>query len=81
MDEIIKKLTKAQKKALWYASNDGSLIIGGLDGRKVRLDVAFNLVDKGLLLITNTPAGYDYYYEFILTDNGIKICERIQENV
>lgn len=51
------KLTKAQRDALNWALEDGSLETVGLDARPVRRDVAYRLYERGLL--SWAPSGMD----------------------
>ena len=63
------KVTPAQQRVLRLTRDDGSLIIGGLDGRKVRKDVVFRLFDMGLLAY-KSPASFFEHSEWVLTDKG-----------
>lgn len=60
----IDTLTAAQRAALDFAISDGELQIGGLDGRKVRRDVAERLVGLGLLVRTNTPTPHENWWAY-----------------
>lgn len=67
-------MTSAQQLALSWARDDGELIVGGLDGRPVRMQTVNRCVGKGWL--TRSSSSFDrprnsvFYDGWKITDLG-----------
>lgn len=64
--------TPAQLRILQLTKDDGSLVIGGIDGRKVRFDVVKRMAHAGWLK-WKAPTSFYEHSEWTLTDEGRRI--------